>query len=126
MFTPLGTFSGVSVDDIGKAKDFYTNVLGLTLTSEEMGLDFTLPGDARFFIYQKPDHAPATFTVLNFVVADIDEAVDALVAKGVTFEMYPNMHQDAKGIARGKAANEGPDVAWFKDPAGNILSVLCP
>ena len=81
-------------------------------------------GATHVFIYPKDDHQPATYTVFNFEVADIDAAVDELVAAGVTLERYEGAHQDDKGIARGKAANMGPDIAWFADPAGNILSVL--
>lgn len=122
----LQAFSGFSVDDAAKAKDFYTNVLGLELADEAMGLRFNLPGGGAVFAYEKPGHQAAAFTILNFVVKDIDAAVDELAAKGVTFERYPDMPaaQDEKGIARGRAAGQGPDIAWFKDPAGNILSVL--
>lgn len=119
-------FSGLSVDDLNKAKEFYTQILGLTLSDETMGLQFQLPGGGTLFIYPKADHQPATYTVLNFVVENIDEAVDELTRSGVKFERYDNMPgmQDQKGIARGRSANQGPDIAWFKDPAGNILAVL--
>lgn len=119
-------FSGLSVDDIGKAKQFYTEVIGLSIKSEDTGLELELPGGQSLFIYEKSDHQPATFTVLNFVVEDIDSAVDELVEGGVTFERYDGMpaEQDEKGILRGRSVNQGPDIAWFKDPAGNILSVL--
>jgi hypothetical protein len=89
-----------------------------------MGLQFKLPGGGSHFIYPKEDHKPASFTVLNFVVSDIDDAVDELIKHGVEFEKYEGFHQDEKRIARGKSANQGPDIAWFKDPAGNILSIL--
>jgi hypothetical protein len=89
-----------------------------------MGLNMTLGGTQKVFIYPKTDHAPASYTVLNFLVEDIDAAVEELKAKGVTFETYEGLADD-KGIARGKSHNMGPDIAWFKDPAGNILSVLC-
>jgi catechol 2,3-dioxygenase-like lactoylglutathione lyase family enzyme len=126
MFKAQAAFSGLSVDDQAKAKDFYTKTLGLELSDESMGLNFKLPGGGGLFIYPKDDHQPATFTVLNFVVEDIDAAVDKLTASGVKFEHYDNMpaKPDDKGILRGLAANQGPDIAWFKDPAGNILSVL--
>ncbi|HSW79473.1 MAG TPA: VOC family protein [Candidatus Saccharimonadales bacterium] len=130
MIQAVAAFSGFSVDDLSKAKDFYTNTLGLKLDDDKMGLQFKLPGGGQLFVYDKPDHQPATFTVLNFVVDDIDKAVDDLVAAGVKFEIYDNPvvedapKQDEKGIARGKSANMGPDIAWFKDPAGNVLSVL--
>lgn len=128
MLKTIETFSGISTNDLAKAKEFYIGVLGLTLEDEMMGLQLKLVGGGKLFIYEKPDHKPADFTVLNFVVEDIDAAVDELKSQGVTFEIYDNMPmpQDEKGIARGKAANQGPDIAWFKDPAGNILSVLQP
>lgn len=117
-------FSGYSVNDIAKAREFYEGTLGLTASEDWMGLKLTVSNDYNIFLYQKDDHIPATYTVLNFVVGDIDATVDGLSEKGVEFEHYPDMNQDEKGIARGKAANRGPDIAWFKDPAGNILSVL--
>lgn len=126
MFTAQSAFSGLSVNDVGKAKQFYTRTLGLTLENETMGLTLQLPGGGSLFIYPKPDHQPAAFTVLNFVVANIDEAVDELTKLGVTFEHYDDMpgKQDGKGIMRGLSSKQGPDIAWFKDPAGNILAVL--
>jgi catechol 2,3-dioxygenase-like lactoylglutathione lyase family enzyme len=126
MFKAQAAFSGFSVDDQAKAKEFYTKKLGLELADDKMGLQLKLPGGGSLFIYPKDDHKPASFTVLNFVVGDIDKAVDELVGHGVKFEHYDNMPapQDKKGIARGLSAGQGPDIAWFKDPAGNILSVL--
>jgi catechol 2,3-dioxygenase-like lactoylglutathione lyase family enzyme len=123
MFKSIGAFSGFSVDDLTKAKAFYTETLGLTVDEDEMGMRLHLPGGGQVFVYSKDGHQAATFTILNFVVDDTDQAVDELQAKGVTFEHYDNM-TDNKGITRGIAANRGPDIAWFKDPAGNILSVL--
>jgi len=118
-------FSGFSVDDPAKAKEFYTDVLGLEVEEiPGMGMHLLLPGGAKVFVYEKGDHKPASFTILNFEVEDIDTAVDALIEKGVEFEKYDGAPQDEKGIARGKAANMGPDIAWFTDPAGNILAVL--
>ena len=119
-------FSGFSVNDAEAAKEFYTNKLGLAVEDTGMGLDLKVPDGNPVFIYEKADHVPATFTILNFVVDDIDATVDGLVANGVVFERYDGMPgaQDEKGILRGKSANQGPDIAWFKDPAGNILSVL--
>lgn len=119
-------FSGLSVQDIEQAKQFYTKVLGLELTSDTMGLQLRLPSGGELFIYPKPDHQPANFTVLNLVVEDIDAAVDELTAQGVNFERYDNLpgQQDDKAILRGRAAQQGPDIAWFKDPAGNILALL--
>jgi catechol 2,3-dioxygenase-like lactoylglutathione lyase family enzyme len=124
MFKAKAAFSGISVNDLEKAKAFYTKTLGLKLDNDKMGLQFSLPGGGKVFIYSKDNHHPATFTVLNFVVADIDEAVDILEKQDVTFEKYEGFHQDEKGIARGKSVDQGPDIAWFKDPAGNIISVL--
>jgi catechol 2,3-dioxygenase-like lactoylglutathione lyase family enzyme len=111
-------FSGFSVDDIPKAKQFYGDTLGVTVTEENGRLQLHLGGGSPTLIYPKRDHTPATFTVLNFPVTDIESTVDELAARGVTFERYPNV--DAKGIFR----QMGPPAAWFKDPAGNILSVL--
>ena len=124
MFKDTPAFSGFSVDDQAAAKEFYGNVLGLTVDDDEMGLKLHLGNGADVFVYPKENHVPATYTMLNFVVKDIDTAVDALAAKGVTFEIYPDMHQDEKGVARGSSIGMGPDIAWFKDPAGNILAVL--
>lgn len=126
MFKAVAAFSGFSVNDQAKAKEFYTKILGLELQDDQMGLNFKLPGGGSLFIYPKEDHQPATYTVLNLVVEDIDQAVDELTSQGVQFEHYDNMpfKQDEKGIARGRAAGQGPDIAWFKDPAGNILSIL--
>ena len=113
-------FSGFAVDDLEKAKAFYEDVLGLR-TSEEHGLmTLHLAGDRPTFVYPKPDHEPATYTILNFPVEDIDAAVDALMERGVAFEIYEQSGQDEKGVMRA----EGPYIAWFKDPAGNVLSVL--
>ncbi len=118
------TFSSFSVSDIAAAEEFYSQTLGLETEKDAMGLlNLKLAGGSSAILYPKDDHAPATFTVLNFIVDDIDRTVDELSAKGVTFEHYEGM-TDEKGVARGIAANRGPDIAWFKDPAGNILSVL--
>jgi catechol 2,3-dioxygenase-like lactoylglutathione lyase family enzyme len=126
MFKAQAAFSGFSVDDEAKAKEFYTKTLGLELEDDKMGLQFKLPGGGSLFVYPKEDHQPAAYTMLNLVVANIDDAVDELSEQGVEFEHYDNMpfKQDKKGIARGLSAGQGPDIAWFKDPAGNILSVL--
>jgi catechol 2,3-dioxygenase-like lactoylglutathione lyase family enzyme len=123
MLTYDDTFSGFSVDDQAATLDFYRDKLGVEVLDEGMGLQLRLPG-GPVFIYQKDDHVPATFTVLNFRVADIDAAADELAAAGIELERYPGMPQDEKGIMRGKAANMGPDIAWFTDPAGNVLSIL--
>ena len=118
-------FSGFSVDDLETAKRFYGDMLGLTIEEEGAGLNLHLPGGGNVFVYPKDNHEPATFTILNFVVADIDAAVDELTRRGVKFEHYEEgLRTDEKGIARGRAQQMGPDIAWFKDPAGNFLSVL--
>ena len=125
MFNPTGAFSGFSVNDLAAAKAFYGQTLGLRIDEQGgMGFQMQLPGGGMVFVYPKPDHTPATFTILNFQVSRIEEAVDALVERGVTFEQYDNVDgakTDAKGIARNA---EGPSIAWFKDPAGNFLSVI--
>jgi catechol 2,3-dioxygenase-like lactoylglutathione lyase family enzyme len=114
-------FSGYSVDDVEKAREFYGNTLGLNVKDEIMGtISVALGNGTSVFIYPKPDHQAATFTVLNFPVDNVEAAVDDLASKGVSFERYDGFKQDAKGIS----AEEGPKIAWFKDPAGNILSVL--
>lgn len=123
----LGTskaFSGFSVNDIDAATKFYGDTLGVK-TSEMNGmLVLHIAGDRDILVYSKPNHTPASFTILNFPVDDIDEAVDELTRRGVTFEKYDGFDQDDKGIARPSKAEEGPPIAWFTDPAGNILSVL--
>jgi catechol 2,3-dioxygenase-like lactoylglutathione lyase family enzyme len=122
------TFSGFSTNDLAEAKDFYVNTLGLKPVDGEMGLMLDLPGGGQLFIYEKADHQPATFTVLNFVVDDIEKKVKELKDKGIKFEEIDfgsdGGATDEKGIMRGKAANQGPDIAWFKDPAGNFLAIL--
>ena len=120
-------FSSFSTDNLEAAKQFYGQTLGLSVKQEaEMGLGLHLDGGGEVFIYPKPNHEPATFTVLNFRVGNIDEAVDALIAKGITFEQYDTgyMKTDAKGISRSASPEHGPSIAWFKDPAGNLLSVV--
>ncbi|MGH3076827.1 MAG: VOC family protein [Gaiellaceae bacterium] len=119
MFKDTKAYSGFSVDDVEKARKFYGETLGLETSTEHGMLELRLGGGAAVLVYPKPNHVPATFTVLNFPVADIDEAVDELTRAGVRFERYDEFEQDEKGIAR----NGGPDIAWFKDPAGNVLSV---
>jgi predicted enzyme related to lactoylglutathione lyase len=127
MFKDTKAFSGFSVDDIEKAAKFYGETLGLEITRKEMGvtlLGIKIAGnDNNIMVYPKPNHQPATYTILNFPVDDVEKAVDELTAKGVQFEHYDSeyLKTDAKGICRG---NGGPTIAWFKDPAGNILSVL--
>lgn len=123
MFNDTPAFSGFSVNDQAAAKAFYQDKLGIRVDEDAMGLHLQVAGSNPIFVYAKPDHTPASFTILNFPVNDIDEAVSELKLKGVLFENYEGM-TDENGIARGIAANRGPDIAWFKDPAGNILSVL--
>jgi len=128
MFRKTRAFSGFSVDDLEKARHFYGDVLGLDIREEAgMGLNLQLGTGGQVFIYPKPDHEPATFTILNFPVDDIDQAVDRLMARGVAFERYDmgeDRGPDEKGIYRSDDPARGPSIAWFKDPAGNILSVL--
>ncbi len=120
MFENTKAFSGFAVDDVQKAREFYGETLGLE-TSEDNGLlTLHVAGDRPTLVYPRPDHTPADYTILNFPVDDIDQAVDALAERGVEFERYEGFDQDEKRIARG----QGPAIAWFKDPAGNILSVL--
>lgn len=123
MFKDTPAFSGFSVSDIAAAKTFYGETLGLELVDETMGMKFRVGGGGTIYLYPKDDHTPATFTILDFVVDDIDKAVEGLKAKGVKFEKYEGLTDD-QDIARGIAAHRGPDIAWFKDPAGNILAVL--
>lgn len=124
MLNSTSAFSGFSVDDLDKARAFYEGVLGLKV-EKEMGLNIHLPGGASVFIYEKESHVPATFTVLNFIVDNIERAVEELTSTGIRFERYGgNIATDEKGIFRGLSTNNGPDIAWFKDPAGNFLSVL--
>ena len=122
MFTNTRAFSGFSVSDVAKAREFYGDTLGLK-TSEANGLlTLHLAGDRDVIVYPKPNHAPATYTILNFPVDDIDKAVEELTSRGVRFERYDGLEQDEKGIHR----TGGPLIAWFTDPAGNVLSVLQP
>jgi catechol 2,3-dioxygenase-like lactoylglutathione lyase family enzyme len=120
LFASTKAFSGFAVDDLPRAREFYGETLGLK-TSEEHGLmTLQIAGDRPTLVYPKPDHTPATYTILNFPVDDIDNTVDQLAARGVHFERYDGLEQDESGIVRGG----GPYIAWFKDPAGNVLSVL--
>jgi catechol 2,3-dioxygenase-like lactoylglutathione lyase family enzyme len=123
MFRDTKAFSGFSVDDVPAAKRFYGETLGLEVSEQMGGLELRLAGGNTIFVYPKDDHVPATFTILNFPVADVDRAVDELTKAGVRFERYdqPGLKTDERGIARDP---RGPTIAWFKDPAGNILSVL--
>ena len=121
MFRDAKAFSGFSVDDIPKAREFYGQTLGLDVTEQHGLLFLHIAGGSKILVYPKPDHAPASFTILNFPVGDIEEAVGELNRRGVRFERYEGeLKTDEKGIFRGG----GPLIAWFKDPAGNTLSVL--
>ena len=122
MFRDSKAFSGFSVDDVPRAKQFYGETLGLETSEQDDILTIQLAGGGQVIAYPKDNHEPATFTILNFPVADVDAAVDDLAARGVAFERYdePELKTDEKGISRGN----GPTIAWFRDPAGNILAVL--
>ena len=120
MLANTPAFNGFAVPDVDAAREFYADTLGLKVTEEHGLLTLHLAGDRPTLIYPKPDHAPATYTILNFQVDDVGDAVDELTARGVRFEHYEGFPQDEKGVMRG----QGPDIAWFKDPAGNILAVI--
>ncbi|BAU53586.1 VOC family protein [Mucilaginibacter gotjawali] len=124
MFKDTKAFSGFSVNDMQKAMEFYQGKLGIEISESEMGiLTLHISGGSKIIIYPRPNHEPAAFTILNFPVNDVEKTVDELIAAGITFEQYGEpIKTDAKGILRGNG--RGPDIAWFKDPAGNILSVL--
>lgn len=122
MFKDTQAFSGFSVDDVQQAKDFYGQTLGLEVSEAHGLLQLHLAGGRNVLVYPKANHTPATFTILNFPVDTIEQAVDDMTKRGVRFEIYNegDLKTDEKGIFRG----EGPKIAWFKDPAGNILSVI--
>jgi catechol 2,3-dioxygenase-like lactoylglutathione lyase family enzyme len=120
MFKNTKAFSGFAVDDVDKAREFYADTLGLEVSEENGLLTLHIADDRPTLVYPRPNHTPAEYTILNFPVDDIDQAVDDLTARGVQFERYEDFDQDERGIMRG----EGPPIAWFKDPAGNVLSVI--
>ena len=124
MFKDAKAFSGFSVDDIAAARSFYGETLGLEVSEVAGMLALHLGGGHHVLAYPKDNHTPASYTMLNFPVDDIDKAVDELTARGVRFERYEGFEQDEKGIARPQDEQSGPPIAWFKDPAGNILAVL--
>jgi catechol 2,3-dioxygenase-like lactoylglutathione lyase family enzyme len=126
MFKAKATFSGIAGPDLPKLAAFYRDTLGLKVDEDPMGLHIQLPHGGELFAYGKPDHQPANSTCFNLVVDDIDAAVDELAKQGVQFDRFEGFGQDEKGIARGRSHNMGPDIAWFKDPAGNTLAVLQP
>jgi catechol 2,3-dioxygenase-like lactoylglutathione lyase family enzyme len=121
MLANTKAFSSFAVPDIQKASEFYGDTLGLRVSEDNGMLTLHTAGDRDILVYPKPDHSPASFTILNFWVDNIDQAVDALAERGVHFERYEGFEMDQKGIARG---GPGPGIAWFTDPAGNILAVL--
>jgi catechol 2,3-dioxygenase-like lactoylglutathione lyase family enzyme len=120
MFKETKAFSGFAVDDIEKARAFYGDTLGIETSVENGMITLHIAGDRPVLVYPKEDHEPAGFTILNFPVDDVEAAVDALTERGVEFQKYDGFGQDEKGIMRG----QGPDIAWFTDPAGNVLAVL--
>jgi catechol 2,3-dioxygenase-like lactoylglutathione lyase family enzyme len=122
MLSNSKAFSGFAVADVAQAKAFYGDTLGLDVSEEHGLLTLHLAGDRPTIVYPKPDHEPANYTILNFPVDDVEAAVDELTSRGVQFERYEGFPQDEKGIMRG----HGPDIAWFKDPSGNVLSVIKP
>lgn len=126
MLSDSQAFSGFSVDDVSRAMDFYSQVLGLEVEEGGPGFTLKLTGGTNILVYGKPDHQPAAFTVLNFPVKDIDATADKLIAAGVSFEKYDmgDMELDERGIFHSDNPDLGPSIAWFKDPAGNVLSIL--
>jgi catechol 2,3-dioxygenase-like lactoylglutathione lyase family enzyme len=120
MLTDSKAFSGFAVPDVGEARQFYGETLGLRVSEEHGMLQLHLGGGRDVIVYPKPDHTPASYTILNFPVDDVEATVDALTERGVRFERYQGLDQDDKGIQRGG----GPLIAWFKDPAGNVLSII--
>ena len=123
IFKEAKAFSSFSVNDLQQAKEFYGQKLGLRVSEQPEGLAINLPDGNSVFLYSKPNHTPASFTVLNFIIEDVEEAVDGLSRLGVRMEKYnqPDLKTDERGIHRGA---RGPTIAWFKDPAGNIISVM--
>jgi catechol 2,3-dioxygenase-like lactoylglutathione lyase family enzyme len=123
MLADSEAYSGFAVPDLAEARRFYTDTLGLRVSEpDDQGglLTLELGGGRNVLVYLKPDHSPATYTILNFPVADVEATVDALIQRGLTFERYDGIEQDDKGINRG----QGPLIAWFRDPAGNIMSII--
>jgi catechol 2,3-dioxygenase-like lactoylglutathione lyase family enzyme len=127
MFRYTSAFASFSVNDLDAAKQFYSKTLGLPVSHTPEGLSIDVGAGAKIFLYPKADHTPASFTVLNFRVADIDVAVDELRSQGVKFESFEGeIATDDAGVFSGREQRKGPDIAWFKDPAGNFLSILRP
>src|ERR1700749_2555941 len=124
MLTTSRAFSGFAVRDLDEAKEFYGTKLGVPIVVTPEGLQLHLAGGPVEFVYAKPDHLPATFTILNFPVTDIRATVQEMTEAGSVFERYPGFEMDEQGICWGRESGRGPDIAWFKDPSGNTLSVL--
>jgi catechol 2,3-dioxygenase-like lactoylglutathione lyase family enzyme len=124
MLTSVRAFSGLGVTDLTVAKEFYGGKLGLVVEDDPAGLTLQLPGGSTLFVYQSPNFEPAGYTVLNFEVADITTAATELRVAGIELERYEGLPHDDDGIVRGKSVGQGPDIAWFRDPSGNILSIL--
>jgi catechol 2,3-dioxygenase-like lactoylglutathione lyase family enzyme len=123
MLTTIDSFSGFSVDDIDAAKKFYCDILGFSAEDMMGGFILHLP-TKDVWVYQRPGHVPATYTMLNFIVENIDQAEHEMTSMGIELKRYPEMKQDEKGIMRGKEVDMGPNIAWFEDPAGNVLSII--
>ncbi|GAA4181480.1 VOC family protein [Gryllotalpicola koreensis] len=124
MLTSTAAFSGLGVDDLAAAREFYGGKLGLTIDESPAGLTLELPGGGTLFVYESPAFTPAGYTALNFEVDDITAAAAELKAAGIELERYEGLPHDENGIVRGKEANQGPDIGWFRDPSGNIISIL--
>jgi catechol 2,3-dioxygenase-like lactoylglutathione lyase family enzyme len=124
MLTSVNAFSGLGVDSLAAAKEFYGGKLGLIVTENPAGLTLELPGGGTLFVYESPSFTPAGYTVLNFEVADIEVAAAELRAAGIELERYEGLPHDDSGIVRGRAVGQGPDIGWFRDPSGNIVSIL--
>jgi len=124
MLTSVNAFSGLGVDSLATAKEFYGGKLGLTIHEGPAGLTLKLPGGGTLFVYESPSFTPAGYTALNFEVEDISAAASELRAAGIELERYEGLPHDDDGIVRGKAVNRGPDIGWFRDPSGNIISIL--
>lgn len=125
MLTSLRGFSGFSVRDLPEAAGFYRDVLGLTVREDPMGLEIDLPGSSTVFVYGKGDaHQPASFTILNLVVPDIDKAVDELAGSGTSLVRYPGADQDERGVVRAIDPSQGPTIGWIEDPSGNVIALI--
>ena len=124
MLTSNGGYTSFSVDDLPTALGFYRETLGLNVVEHQQGLDIVFPNGGVVFVYEKPNHEPATYTALYLNVDDIDVAVDELAEMGISLERYEGAYQDEKGVTRGRSANRGPDIGWFLDPARNVVAVV--